>query len=253
MKNKRYYYLFLAVVALAGAFLLAQGCNNQTPSLGAMAYTNPNTPMDPAFPKCTSTSTPALVDDMEDNNNEVLFNECRGGYWYYYHDPSPLGIQTTGGYEYPLILTPGYTPTPQSGLSMAVTGVGYGCTGASGHALEISTNNRFTSWGAGFGLNFINPPPAPNTYAILFDASSYTGIRFCAKNSTGNLVVTFMLTDDVAARTTNVTLTSAWQQYAFSFGSVFPSLNRNKLFNAQWQVNQSTASDIWIDNLEFYH
>jgi hypothetical protein len=250
MKNKQTYYWFLAAWTLICGFWLAQGCTNQTPPLGVMAYSNPNTPMDPAFPQCTSTSTPSLIDDMEDNNNEVLFNECRGGYWYYFRDSSPTGIQTSGGFQYPQILTPGFTPTPQSSWSVAVTGVGYGCAGTSGRAVEVSTNSGFVAWGAGFGLNFINPPP--DTNAILFDASSYTGIRFCAKNSLASISLTFMLTDNIGAKTTNITLSPTWQQITMPFAT-FSGLDRSKLFNAQWQVNTGQRSDIWIDNLEFYH
>src|SRR5579885_3143489 len=38
------------------------------------------------FPTCTQTSTPDAIDDMEDNNNLLLANQCRNGSWYAFAD-----------------------------------------------------------------------------------------------------------------------------------------------------------------------
>lgn len=62
------------------------------------------------FPTCTQTSTPDAIDDMEDNNNMLLTNQCRNGSWYAFADtytsatlsgpvtlPTPQAVTVVGG------------------------------------------------------------------------------------------------------------------------------------------------------------
>lgn len=226
-----------------------------------LATTSPVPTPTPQLCGIAPTSTPALLDDMEDGNNQVLLNECRNGYWYAYNDGTAGGIQKTGAVTW----SPTYTFTMASGG----VGVGYGCTGTSNDAVEVSTNAGFTNYGAGFGCNLTT-----STSTGLFDAQyyGYTGVQFCAKNTTGPLSPTCFLqerepvtlfnpsgsgTTVLAFQTTN-SLTTSWTSISVPFSSVTLSspstltLDTTALFGLQWQVNASTTTDVWIDNIVFY-
>lgn len=245
------------VLFLAGLFPVLwsqQGCTGSFPPLTAMVVTATYTitPIPtPAYPTCTNTSTPTLIDDMEDNNNQVLLNQCRNGYWYSYNDGSG-GVQKTGG-----VVSP---------FTLGSPGVGYNGTGTSAHCIEVSTNTGFSGYGAGFGFSFMNGN-------ALYNAFGYHGIQFYAKNTVGAPTVPFAIIDQnvnatsyqVGPHTLNMAYTSSWALYQVSMAQMAAAPNSyvnagytatvfdpSQLIQVQWSVGPGVASDIWIDNVSFY-
>lgn len=215
-KNSARMILFSALVlaALLPALWSQQGCAGKYPPLTAMVVTATYTvtPIPtPAYPTCSNVSTPTLIDDMEDNNNQILLNQCRNGYWYTYNDGS-AGVQKTGGVA--------------GGFIMGSPGIGYNGTGTSNHCVEVSTNTGFTGYGAGFGFSFITPQANYNAYG-------YHGIQFYAKNTAGSPTVAFAVTDNdvvnsnynVGPHTINLAFTSSWSLYQVSMAQLIASPN----------------------------
>jgi hypothetical protein len=245
--------LFSAFVltGLLSALWSQQGCTGKYPPLTAMVATATNTitPIPtPAYPTCTNVSTPTLIDDMEDNNNAILLNQCRNGYWYNYNDGTAGGVQKTGGVS--------------GSFTMGGPGVGYNGTGTSLHCVEVSTNTGFTNYGAGFGFAFLNPQGNYNAYG-------YHGIQFYAKNTVGSPTVAFAVTDQlviasnyaIGPHTVNLAFSSSWVLYQVSMAQLIAAPNSyggptvfdpSQIQQCQWSVGPGTASDIWIDNVSFY-
>jgi len=241
--------LFLA--GLLPVLWSQQGCTGNYPPLTAMVVTATYTitPIPtPAYPTCTNVSTPTLIDDMENNSNALLHNQCRTGYWYSYNDGTAGGVQKTGGVTSP--------------FTLGSPGVGINGTGTSNYCIEVSTNTGFTGYGAGFGFSFLTPQGNYNAYG-------YHGIQFYAKNTTGSPTVAFAITDnDVVAsnyaigpHTVNMAYTSSWALYQVSMAQMIASSNSygtptvfdpSRIQQVQWSVGTGVASDIWIDNVSFY-
>ncbi len=266
-KRKARWFLFGALLALSLPPLswMQEGCTGKYPPASAMVATAIPTP---AYPTCTNTSTPTLISDLEDDNTQLLSNQCRTGYWYAYNDGSVGGIQTTGGVGLPLppVATATAQPTPTTeSFTMGSPGVGYNGTGTSLHAVEVSTNNGFKSYD-GFGFSFLNGNG-------VYDAYGYNGIQFYAKNSGGNLSVNFAIIDEnvyvtnsaVGPHTLALTFTSSWQLYQVSMdqlaaaansyinsGYSATTFNDSQLVQTEWSLAAGVASDIWIDNVSFY-
>jgi hypothetical protein len=140
--------------------------------------------------------------------------------------------------------------------------------------VEVATNDGYSSY-QNFGFNLTQPKAA-------YDATAYTGIQFCAKNSLGSLVVSFQVADNDPAvqsygsgpHTMPVTLGTSWANFqvpltAFSAPTSascvsYPRANGcnsygtptvfqpNALMTLQWAPPNNTFSDVWIDNLSFY-
>lgn len=215
-----------------------------------IAPTNTSIPT-PAYPTCTDTSTPTLIDDMEHaSSNQVLKNQCRTGYWYNYNDGTAGGVQKTGGVTSP--------------FTFGSPGVGYDGTGTSGYCVEVSTNTGFSNYGAGFGFAFLNPQGNYNAFG-------YHGIQFYAKNTTGSPTVAFAVTDNavvnavpaysIGPHTFNLSFTSSWLLYQVSMSQLAAAPNAyggptvfdpSQIQQVQWSVGKTVASDIWIDNVSFY-
>gem|GEM_PF-4501752 len=252
----------LSLLFLFSSLWLQQGCQGNYPPLSAMVLTATYTPTlaptntpipTPAYPTCTSTSTPTLIDDMEDNNNGVLLNQCRNGYWYNYNDGTGGGVQKTGGVSGP--------------FTMGSPGVGYNGTGTSLYCVEVSTNSGFTNYGAGFGFGFNSSAGVVPTGD--YNAYGYHGIQFYAKNTVGSPTVTFAVTDDLVIASSYaigphgvpLIFTSNWTLYQVSMAQLIASANSyggptvfdpSKIQQCQWSVPGGAASDIWIDNVSFY-
>jgi hypothetical protein len=228
------------------------GCKGGYPPLTVMVVTATPTQTlvpTPAYPTCTSTSTPVLIDDMEDNNNGILTNQCRNGFWYNYNDGTG-GVQKTGGVTGP--------------FTMGSPGVSYDGTTTSLHCVEVSTTSGFTSYGAGFGFSFRNPQANYTAYG-------YHGIQFYAKNTSGSPTVAFAVTDNavvnavpaysIGAHTINMTYTSSWTLYQISMAQLAAAPNSyggptvfdpSQIQQVQWSVGPGVASDVWLDNISFY-
>ncbi|HVZ81490.1 MAG TPA: carbohydrate binding domain-containing protein [bacterium] len=242
---------FLVVILALGILIpLAAsqvGCKGGYPPLNVMVVTATPT-QTPPYSTCSNISTPTLIDDMEDNNNGILANKCRTGYWYNYHDTAPGGVQLVGG--------------SAGSFVMASPGVGYNGTGTSLHCVEVSTNSGFVTYGAGFGFSFLTPQGN-------YNASNYSGIQFYAKSTVGAPTVAFAITDNdvvvsnyaIGPHTLNFTFSSSWNFYQISWTQMIASGNSyggptvfdpSRIQQVQWSVGPGLASDVWVDNVSFY-
>lgn len=192
-----------------------------------------------------------VIDDGEDNNNQLLAQKGRGGYWYTFADAS------------------GTTITPTKGAAGGTFSMSPG--GANGSQLAAHMNGKVAASGtvyAGLGFNFADPK-AP------FDVSNYKGISFWARrgdNSTGTVRVKLpdVNTDQDGKVCTecfndfgmDLELTTTWTKYTVTFagaqqmagwGAPRPAaVDAAKMYGVQWQVNTPGADyDIWIDDIQF--
>jgi endoglucanase len=189
------------------------------------------------------------IDDAEDNNNQVLVQKGRKGYWYTFIDKAGSSITPPAGSKF--LMSPG---------------------GAKGSLNAARMMGKMSSTGdplyAGMGFSFTDPKGP-------YDATAYTGVSFYAKigpNSTKavRLKVPDGNTDPAGKVCTecfndfgeDLTLTEQWQKYTIPFatmkqmegwGSPHPAtIDKSKLFGLQWQVTQSGATyDVWVDNVQF--
>jgi hypothetical protein len=196
---------------------------------------------------CSTTTTPALIDDMEANSpsDQIIVQQCRGGYWYSSNDGTAGGVQA---------------------LTITGPGTGSGCVGSSTYAMSVTANAGFTSWGDNFGFNLTQP-------AGPYNASQYTGIEFCAMSNTGTPSVGFGVKDanSVAANsgphTVYITLTNSWALYQATFATLENlTVGANggnsygtattfvpaQIETLQWSPPSATAYNILIDNVSFY-
>ncbi len=181
-------------------------------------------------PSPTETSTavimdPRLIDDFEDGDTVILFNQGRGGDWYTYIDPG-------AGMPFPLgTVAPGY--------------------GSSLYALQFSVP-AMGSW-LGFGYGFSLSNTASGT--LYKDGSAWTGIQFYAKTVSGTFSLPITLEDNSSAQTTkSFALTGSWQKCEVPFASAYgvPAVNAADL--KQMQANlwaPSAAADVVIDEVRF--
>ena len=189
-----------------------------------------------------------VVDDGEDNNNQVLAQKGRGGYWYTFADK-------------------GSTITPMAGALGGTFSMSPG--GANGSQMAARMNGKVAGSGtvyAGAGFNFADPK-AP------FDVSAYKGISFWARrgeNSTGTIrvklpdvntdqdgkVCTECFNDfgvDLELTTRGEVMVIFWGHSRCPVGGLHvPVLDTTKMYGVQWQVNTPGADyDIYIDDVQF--
>ncbi len=190
-----------------------------------------------------------VIDDLEDDNNQLLLDRRRSGYWYTFVDK--LGSSITPPTQSAFIVSPG------------------GARG-SGHAARMM--GKIGSAGqplfAGMGFSFLDPKAA-------YDASAYSGVSFYAKVGEGSaasvrLKVPDADTDPDGKTCTecfndfgaDLALTDQWKKYTVAFvamkqmegwGAPRPQgIDRAKLYGMQWQVAAPGASyDVWVDDVEF--
>ena len=220
--------------------------------VGAAAPQTGGAPAPPPGPMTVSDKDcPAdfTVDVAEDNNNHVIVQGARKGYWYTFVDKA------------------GTTLTPPAGTKFIMSAGG---PKDSQHAAHMM--GKVSSAGdplfAGMGFSFTNPKGP-------YDASAYTGVSFYAKVGPGSvktvrLKVPDIDTDPAGKKCTecfndfgaDLTLTEQWQKYTFPFaamkqmegwGSPSPSsVDKSKLYGLQWQVVAQGASyDVWVDDVQF--
>ncbi len=148
-------------------------------------------------------------------------------------------------------------------FQIASGGVGENCTGTSNYAMECTVNAGFTNWGDNFGLTLTNPQ-AP------YDASLFTGVQFCIKDTTGNLSSSnfnFAIADlnsvnnGQGEHAVAANVSSSWQQDQVTLAAIAASSNTwgnatvfqsSAIEMLKWEPPKSTAYDIWVDNVEFY-
>jgi len=189
------------------------------------------------------------IDDAEDNNNQILIQKDRKGYWYTFVDKA------------------GSTLSPPAGTKFIMSAGG---PKESHHAARMlgKVSGNGDPLFAGMGFSFANPKGP-------YDASAYTGVSFWAKVGAGSiktvrLKVPDIDTDPDGKRCTecfndfgaDLTLTDKWQKYTIPFatmkqmdgwGSPAPAtVDKSKLYGLQWQVSAQGASyDIWVDDVQF--
>jgi hypothetical protein len=182
-----------------------------------------------------------LIDDLEDGDQFILAQSGRQGAWVTYNDGSAGGNQTPA----PGSFVPG-TPGFESTYAARTSGSG------------------FSVWGAAMGLDLNRDGTTKSTY----DARAYDGITFWARAS-GTLPIRVMIAD---ANTdpdggicsncfdhfgTNLTLSSGWQRYTFSWGQLFQQgwgdqfgrLDVEHLYGVHFQTPANTSFDFSVDDL----
>jgi endoglucanase len=190
-----------------------------------------------------------VVDDMEDDNNQVISQLGRSGYWYTFADKGGTTIDPAPGGHF----------SPSAG-------------GANGSAYAARASGTIAPSGAPLfgGLGFsITDPKGP------YDASAYSGITFLARVGAGSathvrLKVPDVQTDPEGHRCSecfndfgaDLVLSETWTRYTVAFdrmaqmegwGAPRPSsIDKSKVFGVQWQVTQPGASyEVWVDDVAF--
>ena len=219
----------------------------------ALASCKPN-PVDPGLkntPEGALCPASGMLDDGEDNNNQVLVQEGRGGYWYTYVDSE------------------GSTIDPPAGATGGIFNFAPGGVNGSAYAARIKGSvAKANIVFAGMGANLVNPK-AP------YDASRYGGISFWAKRGANTTAkVRFKMPDTatdpdgaICSACYNdfgidLKLAEQWTQYTVLFSSMKQErgwgaphtahVDSKGLFAAQFQVNDKGRNfDIWVDDLAF--
>jgi endoglucanase len=233
-------------LVVGAVFLASAACGGGSASTGGAAGPPSPGPMTVPDKDCPQDF---VIDDTEDNNNQVLIQKGRNGYWYTFVDKAGSTI----------------TPPSQSTFIMSAGGAN-----GSQHAAHMM--GKMAGAGAplfaGMGFSFTDPK-AP------YDATAFTGVSFFAKIGPGStadirLKVPDTNTDPAGKVCTecfndfgvDLTLTDQWKRYTVPFatmkqmegwGAPHPaSVDKSKIFGLQWQVTQTGATyDVWVDNVQF--
>ncbi len=193
----------------------------------------------------------AMIEDAEDNNNQVIAQDGRGGYMYTFVDKVGSTVEPASGESGGVFAPrPGGAQGSQYAMCMK---------GTVGTAAIVYT---------GMGLNFVDPKGQ-------YDATKYKGISFWAKKGPGStgkvrLKVPDVNTDpdgQVCSECFNdfgadLTLTEEWQQFTIPFNRMKQlagwgnpqksSIEPATLYGIQFQVNdKGQPYDICVDNIAF--
>jgi len=192
----------------------------------------------------------ALVDDGEDQNNQVIVQKGRSGYWYTYVDDNKSTIEPTAGK-----LGGTFTMSPGGANGSQYAARMWGTLGPGGTVY------------AGMGMNFVDPKEP-------YDASMYGGVKFYARKGPGStdkvrLKIPDISTDPDAGKCkecfndfgVTFPVTEAWTEYVLPFelakqepywGDEFPRITPSKIYALQWQANTNGANfDIYVDDVAF--
>jgi endoglucanase len=211
-------------------------------------------PTDPAIEQTLEGSpcpASALIDDGEDNNNQVMVQDGRSGYWYTYVDKE------------------GSTIDPPAGETGGIFAFAQGGVNGSAYAARMAGSiGKANIVYAGMGCN-LSDPKGP------FDASKYGGVSFWAKRGANTTPkVRFKMPDGATDPDGGICsacfndfgmelkLTEEWTKYVLLFdrmkqergwGSPHPSgIDSAQLFGIQFQVNdKGQPYDVWVDDLGF--
>ncbi|AUX24497.1 hypothetical protein SOCEGT47_050350 [Sorangium cellulosum] len=200
-----------------------------------------------------------MIDDMEDDNNGILAEGNRVGYWYTFNDG------TEGAEQMP---PPDPEGTGEEPFTMTALEP---VRGASTMAAR-SWGSGFETWGAAFGFD-LNSPEGTK---IAYDASAYTGVTFWAKIGPGSATSAQVMISD---RSTvpeggvcsdqcdnwqkQITLTEAWQQFTIPFADLkqggwgdpaaTDQIDTTKLYSISFQFGTVPEFDLYIDDIGFYN
>jgi hypothetical protein len=202
-----------------------------------------------------ATGSPALIDNLNDNDMFVPNNDGRQGSWFTYGDGT--GTQTPAPIE-PGVCDMSYLFTPTNGKA-CMTGTGV------------------TSWGAGLGVGIIM---GKNCKSCMYDATIHNGVRFTISGSVTGVVRFQLVTADChgvqwggtcADETTctdcygaTVTVTPdpqvveiPWSDLRQMGWGPVQSLNIRQVHNLQWEVrldgtSPASYTDFCVDDVGFY-
>jgi hypothetical protein len=190
-----------------------------------------------------------LVDDLEDGDG-LLPRACeRSGGWYTYDDGTAAGKMTPAS---TVVFTPSDIPGGREGSTRAARLYGSG----------------FTVTGVGLGFDF-------TASRVPYDISAYRALSFYARigaGTTNKVRLTFPDHDtdaDGGVCTTSprgcedhfgyalTTLSATWQRFEVPFASlgqegwgyVAASFDPKRVFGAQFQIDQNTTFDLWVDDV----
>jgi hypothetical protein len=190
----------------------------------------------------------AKIENMDDGDEQVLPNEGRNGYLYFYTDEKGSTIN-------------------QSGESFAAT---RGGARSDGYALRIKgeVRNGDDDSYAGMGFSLMEPPGP-------YDASKYTGVAFIAKAGPGATHwVRFQIADSNTDPQAGVCkecdndfgvsfqLTDKWTRYEVQFadlkqeggwGDPQPKgLDAKHIWGMKWNIgDKGKKYDLWVDEVTF--
>ena len=192
-----------------------------------------------------------MFDDGEDNNNQVLVQEGRGGYWYTYVDNE------------------GSTIDPPAGATGGIFSFAQGGVHGSAYAARMKGSiSKASVVFAGMGANFVDPKGP-------YDGSKYGGLSFWAKKTPDTTPKVRFKIPDVATDPDGgvcsacyndfgieLKLTEEWTQYIIlwdmlkqerGWGAPHPhGIDSTQMFAAQFQVNDKGQNyDVWVDDLAF--
>ena len=236
MNSKAHWSVLLLAYSVIGVF----GCRP-----------NPTDPSLKDTPEGAPCPASGLFDDGEDNNNQVLVNEGRGGYWYTYVDNE------------------GSTIDPPAGATGGIFSFAQGGLHGSAYAARMKGSiSKASVVFAGMGANFVDPKGP-------YDGSKYGGLSFWAKKASGTTPKVRFKIPDVATDPDGgvcsacyndfgieLKLTEEWEQYIIlwdmlkqekGWGAPHPhGIDTTQMFAAQFQVNDKGQNyDIWVDDLAF--
>ncbi len=216
---------------------------------GAAEASSPAPPPGPTTVSDKDCPADFTIDDAEDNNNQVIVQKGRKGFWYTFVDKAGSTLSPPAGTKF--LMSPGGSKASTRAARMI------GKVSSAGDPLF-----------AGMGFSLMDPKGP-------YDATEYSGVSFYAKVGAGSvkavrLKVPDMNTDPAGKKCTecfndfgaDLTLTEKWQKYTIPFatmkqmegwGSPQPAaIDKSKLFGLQWQVaQQGAAYDVWIDDVQF--
>jgi hypothetical protein len=198
----------------------------------------------------------ALIDDLEDGNGALPAISTRNGSWW-------ISTDTSGG----IIEPPAEAAPPAERI------LGGRCE--SEYAMRV-TGSGFTEWGAVLTAGF-----RYTTEVASIDASAYRGVTFWARvgeDHTSPVRVQFQDTSSEPNGgvcnpestgtdqcydgwgTALTTIGTEWQQFriAFStlgqrgFGYAGEAIDTSNLYTIEWNLEQNSTYNLWIDDVWFY-
>jgi hypothetical protein len=215
------------------------------PASGPVGGGTPPSPVDPNAGPCDAFSNAAsgevaVLDDLEDGDANVPFNESRGGTWFSFGDPS-------GSFS------PSAARLPEAGGALD-----------SDYAMHVA-GTGFSEWGAGFGV----------MVGTCYDASVYSGVSFWARGSANaalRVAIASLGTQPTAyggacttacgdTHGTNVDVTEEWTQYSLLFDEIAQQgwgtpaeFDVTNIFSVSFGFGvpeDPLEFDLWIDQIEF--